>query len=487
MTELQVTGLDLKNKTGIQFGNTSFPISVPPTVNITENNLYNNTTRQNTTTTVKGKENGATTTSIGQAIQKDVSAKSEIYKMHTNGLMLLHAQRSTQGNGAKKSQLAASISSASNKGTDAVVSEESPVNYHVWKKSSSLSSGHRVKNNESSPSLSSVSINENFLETTKLGSNLQKIKNSAGKRDTTPQKRQGNINTGTVALDLEPTSLSPCLDCNIVLATEKRDVRLSEITNSLPQRNKRQINSLETKTDLTPNPVVSNLLRINKRHQSIPRRVLHKRNSDNPLFDDDQPEQVFERYKEKRRLLKLQSRYEQAGTRGGGDVPPIAPIKAIPDIKSRFDKIEPLEHFPRFAPFGPDAYDNWPRFGVPDLSLEHYPRFAAPKMDDFELLPGIPHIRPLSRGDEVTGSKRDYPEKAEDDFYDQELDDDIEHNSPITSPTSIPFLTNIPDIQDIQDIPTIAPAAAAARKSRNGEPAVDTIHTKDGDETRVST
>ena len=216
-------------------------------------------------------------------------------------------------------------------------------------------------------------------------------------------------------------------------------------------------------------------------------RNIDKRNSDNPLFDDDQPEQIFDRYtKEKRRLMKLQSRYEQADARG--DVPPIAPIKAISNIKSRFDKIEPLEHFPRFAPFGPDAYDSWPRFGVPDLELKHYPRFGAPKMDDFELLPGIPHIRPLSRGDEATGSKRDFPEKPDDDFYDQELDDDVEHNSPITSPTSIPYLTNIPDIQDITDIPTIRPAAAAARRrSGNGEPAVDTIHTKDGDETRVST
>ena len=356
---------------------------------------------------------------IGQNIQKDLSTKSEIYKMHSNGLMLLHPQRSSIAKSAKKSKLASSSS------------DDSAVNYHIWKKPD-----HDKTTNQSS----AIVENEKFLET-KLG-NLPQIQE--GKRETT------TFNDNCVDTD----SIAPC---NI-------DEEYNEQKDYL-RRKRELILKRRTSTD--------------DREFTLNRET---RNEDDPLFDDDQPEEILRREKEKRRLIKLKSRYGSALSRG---IPDIPAIKPIPDIQSRFEKIEPLEHIPRFGPFGPEAYDNWPRFGVPDLSLMHYPRFPAPKMDEFEQIPGIPHIRPLSRGDEVTGDRRGYPAKN-DDFYDQELDEDVEHNSPITSPTSIPFLTNIPDIPDIQDIPTISPARAAARKSSNGQPAVDTIHTKDGDETRVS-
>ena len=461
-TELQVTALDLKNKTGTAFGNLSNTISkseknVVQNVEKGVNILHNSTSTTNTslTTTPSAKENKP----IGQAIQRDVSAKSEIYKMHTNGLMLLHAQRSTQKNGAKKSELTASFNNSKigdKKPNDE--EQESAVNYHVWKKS---------------PSSPTPSLGEQKKKRADAEIKISRKEKKMGKRKL--------MTVDVVQLNDDQSSITKPNESSIDLNAEEH------------QRNriKRETSNSHNFHRTTDTILLLNLVQKNKdpnftRSKREKRRTFKsKRSTDNPLFDDDQPEEVFKKYTEKRRLVRLQSLYEQADTRG---VPAIPPIKPIKNIQSRFDKIEALEHFPRFAPFGPDAYDNWPRYGIPDLTLEHYPRFGAPKMDDFELLPGIPHIRPLSRGDEVTGSKRGYPEKTDDDFYDQELDEDIEHNSPITSPTSIPFLTNIPDIQDIQDIPTIAPAAAVAQKSLGkGEPSVDTIHTKDGDETRVST
>ena len=550
-TELQVTGLDLKNKTGI--------LSTKTTNNksdkIGNNTVNNNATTTNFKGTIIAQEKSTSVTitnknnnNIGQAIQKDLSAKSEIYKMHTNGLMLLHAQRSTQGNGAKKSELTASLSTTSNGGANSrsnsvateTSEEEGAVNYHVWKKSSSTSTASSVlpipaplsakqvtkpikaKRNESSLSVADEHFHK--TATTKLGIITKLASENTTKTLLSNRNKTAGTKRDAKSLDFFNTKYSPqrCLNCNLLIVAEQKKDRIvlhptqttANNKHHQRQRNRRQISSQQKRDDteefsklsrITNSKSLSMTLekvsvpiktrkrevfessKIKSQEEQPHGRNIDKRNSDNPLFDDDQPEQIFDRYtKEKRRLMKLQSRYEQADARG--DVPPIAPIKAISNIKSRFDKIEPLEHFPRFAPFGPDAYDSWPRFGVPDLELKHYPRFGAPKMDDFELLPGIPHIRPLSRGDEATGSKRDFPEKPDDDFYDQELDDDVEHNSPITSPTSIPYLTNIPDIQDITDIPTIRPAAAAARRrSGNGEPAVDTIHTKDGDETRVST
>ena len=364
-----------------------------------------------------------------QEIQKDLSTKSEIYKMHTNGLMLLHPQHSSNGNSAKKSQLATS-------------SDDNAVNYHIWKKS-----------DKSTNQSSLIAENEHFLET-KLG-NL-------------PQIQEGKRNT---IIDAENHN-----DIDI----EKKDeieIKCTENISKCPR--------LYKSTERDINSRKKTLLPTTKRNKINRSLMRFSRSSDDPLFDDDQPEQILRQYTEKRRLERLKTRYGDADSRG---IPDIPAIKPIPNIRNRFETIEPLEHVPRFSDFGP-ALDNMPRFGVPELSLDLVPRFPAPKLDEFEQIPGIPHIRPLSRGDEVTGDKRGYPAKTDDEFYDQELDEDVEHGSPITSPTSIPFLTNIPDIPDIQDIPTISPAAAVRKSSGgvNGKtPVIDTVNTKEGQETRVS-
>ncbi|XP_066927515.1 uncharacterized protein [Clytia hemisphaerica] len=439
-SNLEVTGLNLVNKTLIgnvtlqqsNFQNGQLNISSTNSTRVARPLITNQSktsvkeNSQSKASVVDKKQSKVTIKEdkkdIGQNIQKDLSTKSEIYKMHSNGLMLLHPQRSSIAKSSKKSKLASSSS------------DDSAVNYHIWKKPD-----HDKTTNQSS----AIVENEKFLET-KLG-NLPQIQE--GKRETTTFSEN--------CLDTDPIGGKPC---NVDEESNEKQDYLRRKRESILQR--------RTSTE--------------DRESTLNRET---RNEDDPLFDDDQPEEILRREKEKRRLIKLKSRYGTALSRG---IPDIPAIKPIPDIQSRFEKIEPLETIPRFGLFGPEAYDNWPRFGVPDLSLMHYPRFPAPKMDEFEQIPGIPHIRPLSRGDEVTGDRRGYPAKN-DDFYDQELDEDIEHNSPITSPTAIPSLTNIPDIPDIQDIPTISPARAAARKSSNGQPAVDTIHTKDGDETRVST
>jgi len=370
-----------------------------------------------------------------QDIQKDLSTKSEIYKMHTNGLMLLHPQHSSNGKSAKKSKLATN-------------NEENAVNYHIWKKTDNSI-------NQSSP----IAENEHFLET-KLG-NL-------------PQIQEGKRNTIIIGENTD--------DSKQKIVDGKNKISKTCTKCSFPSKHSEynSVKSFSERTMLSTRQTVKN----NKRNRSyyLTRSL---RSSDDPLFDDDQPEQILRQYTEKRRLEKLKTRFGETDTRG---IPEIPAIKAIPNIRDRFETIEPLEHVPRFSDFGP-ALDNVPRFGVPELMLDHAPRFPAPKLDEFEQIPGIPHIRPLSRGDEVTGDKRGYPTKTDDEFYDQELDEDVEHGSPITSPTSIPFLTNIPDIQDIQDIPTISPAAAA-RKSSDGvngkAPVIDTVNTKEGQETRVS-
>jgi len=363
--------------------------------------------------------NNMTTNPTSQSIQKDASSKSEIYQMHSNGLMLLHPQRSNLGTGGtKKSELIT--------GDDA----SNSVNYHVWKKLSG-------KNNNQS----SIADNEHFLET-KLG-NLPQIQE--GKRALSHAVDSDNKNVRSLDRDLKSGT-------------------------SIVEENNKEFNQYYSENNKKR--------KLSRSHRSP--------DIFDPLFDDEQPEEVLRKYTEKRRLQRLKMRYGKLYDRG---IPEIPAIKPIPDIVNRIDKLEPLEHVPRFADFK-SGVDAWPRFGVPELTLQHYPRFPVPKLDEFERIPGIPHIRPLGRGDEVTGDKRGFPVKNDDDFYDQELDEDVEHYAPITSPTAIPELTNIPDIQDIQDIPTIKPPAASARSSSSGGngkmPVMDTINTKEGQETRVS-
>ena len=145
----------------------------------------------------------------------------------------------------------------------------------------------------------------------------------------------------------------------------------------------------------------------------------------------------------------------------------------------------PLKPYPNFPDFRP-ALDDYPRFGVPDLKLLNFPQFGAPKMDSYEDIPGIPHIRPLSRGDEVTGDRRGFPMKN--DFYDEDLDDSVEHIRSVTTPPPITEITDIPSITDIPDIKPIpdAPVQPGSKGINGKMPVIQTVDTKDGKETQVS-
>ena len=113
-----------------------------------------------------------TTTTTTDSKKFDELSRSEIYKMHNNGLMLLHAQRATSGSEAKKSELIDTVPSGS-------------INYHVRK---------RGKINETN----TVIDNEKYIES-KLG-NLPQIHHKRSIKPTKSIKlnRENTINPSNV-------------------------------------------------------------------------------------------------------------------------------------------------------------------------------------------------------------------------------------------------------------------------------------------------
>lgn len=450
-----------------------------PTLSSTtlSNTTLSNTTISSTSTTpsTSSKENGA--------------VKSEIYKMHNNGLMLLHPQRPHSGSDAKKSELVNSPVASS-------------INYHVRK---------RIKENETE---STVADNEHFLES-KLGDlpqiqgdrEVNSTEQYLAKLDSENKQQQQTQQQYTLDRSAKKSSIdcskaSPlCVSVNETIAAKKwKSVVQGESSNGgeikrlniYPKNKRSQFKNHDT--TMNDDSYYHNKKRVfhkaitdgSGKHKTL-FRALRSMVTDDPLFDEDQPEETIKRYSEKRRLLKLRQKLGKLYGRGGAntDIPAIPPIQ---NIQSRIEKLEPLEHIPRFSDFGLAA-DNWPRFGVPELEMMHYPRFPLPKLDDFELIPGIPHIRQLDKGSEVTGDKRGFPVK-DDEFVDEELDGEIRAN---TAPTPIPDLTDIPALTDIPDIPTIKPAPAnrmggsSTTGGVNGKmPVMQTVDTKDGKETRIS-
>ena len=219
---------------------------------------------------------------------------------------------------------------------------------------------------------------------------------------------------------------------------------------------------------------------------------MDSKNEDEPLYDADQPEETLKRgYGTFLRTTRAPRRkYVVGNLFNRGLAETMSDIPRIPNIIKFFDKVEPLQPYPKFADFRSEI-DNYPKFGRTGLNMINFPRFGAPKMDELETVPGIPHIRPLNRGDEVTGDRRGFPLKnADNEFYDEELDDSVEHiTAPpdITAPTSIPYLTDIPSITDIPEIHPIPAVPAKGSGGTKGKmPVVQTVETANGEETRVS-
>jgi len=94
-----------------------------------------------------------TTTTVDPKLADD-SSRSEIYKMHNNGLMLLHAQRARSGSEAKKSELIDNAPSAA-------------INYHSRKRA-----------NESEP----LKVEDNEKRVALAFSNLPQVKQKRSKR-----------------------------------------------------------------------------------------------------------------------------------------------------------------------------------------------------------------------------------------------------------------------------------------------------------------
>ena len=472
-TNLHVTGIKFTNKSlhQQQWNDTISNSSIV----LSEKQIHS-TNQTNTTTALVNSSN-----TIKQ--QNNEAIKSETYEMHNNGLMLLHPQRSYSGKGSKKSLLENSpITSA--------------INYHVRKR----------PNNEDKNSTESTFVeSEHYLES-KLG-DLPQIQSDRQVNSTEEYLAMINSKEDAEKVSEPLTAAKPlkCFNSNNS-CENKTNMSKAQWRSEVQGEN---TNGEDLKTN-TVFPKTSNAVKSNKKpfeqattkktfkaikkgsqkHSDLYRvlRSMHGNDAEDPLFDEDQPEQTLMRYNEKRRLQRLKSKLGKLYDRGITDIPA---IPAITDINSKIEKLEPLDQIPRFADFRPDT-DNWPRFGVPELELIHYPRFPQPKLEHFEMVPGIPHIRPLSRGDEVTGDKRGFPVK-DDEFYDEELDNDVEHLSDIeavTSPTAIPSLTDIPALTDIPDIPTIKPAPGRPVSSSGGVngkvPVMQTVDTKEGKETRIS-
>lgn len=377
--------------------------------------------------------------------------------------MLLHPQRPRSGSEAKKSQLANTPTASS-------------INYHVRQ---------RVKDNDTE---STVADNEHFLES-KLGE-LPQIQSNREVNSTEQYLAKINSENSSERQQFNSTQNTDSAKKNSINCFNQECSSENSIL-------KRWRSVVQGENSYGGERKVSNIYPKHKRssfkedtHRKTYDGPENDRNKlfralrsmmDDPLFDEDQPEETIKQYNAKRRLQRLRRLGKLYGRGKITDIPAIPPI---PNIESKIDKLEPLEHIPRFADFKP-SLDNWPRFGVPELELIHYPRFPQPRLEEFEMIPGIPHIRPLNKGVEVTGDKRGFPVK-DDEFVDEELVSDLHAN---TAPTPIPSLTDIPALTDIPEIPTIRPAANRPNTSGgvNGKmPVMETVDTKDGKETRIS-
>lgn len=460
-SDLLVTSLDFSNHTVTN--NTS-------NLKVTSLDLNNHTAQANRSVTSLLPT--GTTTLIRVA---DDSSRSEIYKMN-NGLMLLHAQRDHLGPEAKKSILLQKEASSS-------------INYHVRS---------RTKGNDSA---NSFAEHEKKLEA-KLG-NLPQV-HQKKRSAVVPEVNGYRKHSNTARLNKKRTYRHGKRDkWRSVIQGENKGGDVLKRSTYPAKNSKHKRDTYRGVLDIlkdesiiddivTPTSSFKLLKKHDEKHGRL-RRALSMMGSlseDDPLFDADQPEETLKREYEKRaqRIRKQHKKLGNLYNRGiEEDVQAIPPIS---DIKQSFDPIKPLEPYPRFPEFH-SAIGHYPRFGVPDLKLMNYPRFGEPKMDDYENIPGIPRIRPLSRGDEVTGDRRGF--QPREDFYDEELDDSIEHiqrAKEMTAPTPIPSLTDIPSITDI---PTLKPIPAAPGKPAstsggvNGKmPVMQTVDTKNGEETRIS-
>ena len=343
---------------------------------------FSNHTSENKSTS-QGIHPSTTTTTTTGSKKLDESSRSEIYKMHNNGLILLHAQRATSGSEAKKSELIDTVPSGS-------------INYHVRK---------RGKINETN----TVVENEKHLES-KLG-NLPQVHHKRSIKPTKSRKlsKDNVANPSNVPFLPEIKRL-----CNKKFNSKKwnchrrshksnqnwksifqgEDINGSHIRKS--KVNPEKLNHTEEKINLdlfkydVPNN--SNTLNLNSEKNERLKRAFSFMNfveDENPIYDNEQPEalvkQAFKRHKKhnKKHLIMSDIHGEQFE----------APISRIPKIN---DIIEPLK-----------SLDVVPRF--PYLqTFQQFPRFPVPSNEVFEPIPGIPKIKPLKPNFHLSGLKRNF-------------------------------------------------------------------------------
>ena len=349
-----------------------------------------------------------TTTTTTDSKKFDELSRSEIYKMHNNGLMLLHAQRAMSGSEAKKSELIDTVPSGS-------------INYHVRK---------RGKINETN----TVIDNEKYLES-KLG-NLPQIHHKRSIKPTKSIKlnRENTINPSNVPFLPEikrlrnKKDISKKWNCHRKSHKSNKNwksifqgedingshIRKSKITPEKLNHTEEEINLF--KYDI---PNSSNTLNQNSENNERLKRAFSLMNfveDANPLYDNEQPEvlvkQAFKRHKKhnKKHLILSGIHGEQLE----------APISRIFKIN---DTIEPLK-----------SLDVVPRF--PYLQTrQQFPRFPVPSNEVFEPIPGIPKIKSLKPNFLLSGQKRNF--------------DGIFKVRSLPRPTDIAPITDIPPLTDI--------------------------------------